>query len=93
MEPLLAWKMLNFPKEAYRFKLTWVLNRDFPIFFMLIPFLNFVLHICVTGNVPSITHLLSRVDSFMLVQGFQNMRMIVFICAKWNTRCSSCRLL
>nr|CAI6603479.1 CMF_HP1_G0031150.mRNA.1.CDS.1 [Saccharomyces cerevisiae] len=52
------------PKEAYRFKLTWVLKRISNIF-MLIPFLNFfVLHICVTGNVPSITHLLSRVDSF-----------------------------
>ena len=23
-----------------------------------------MLHICVTGNVPSITHLVSRVDSF-----------------------------
>ncbi|CAI4609655.1 AKR_collapsed_G0034970.mRNA.1.CDS.1 [Saccharomyces cerevisiae] len=64
------------PKEAYRFKLTWVLKRISNIF-MLIPFLNFCAAYSVTGNVPSITHLLSRVDSFMLVQGFQNMRMIV----------------
>ncbi|CAI4728032.1 BAM_G0043580.mRNA.1.CDS.1 [Saccharomyces cerevisiae] len=65
------------PKEAYRFKLTWVHNRHFPIF-MLIPFLNFVLHICVTGNVPSICAHLSRVDSFQgWYQVSQNMRMIV----------------
>nr|CAI6542093.1 AKR_HP1_G0022290.mRNA.1.CDS.1 [Saccharomyces cerevisiae] len=65
------------PKEVYRFKLTWVLKRISNIF-MLIPFLNFLCCICVTGNVPSITapFILGWI-LFMLVQGFQNMRMIV----------------
>ncbi|CAI4521467.1 ASN_collapsed_G0023130.mRNA.1.CDS.1 [Saccharomyces cerevisiae] len=59
------------PKEAYRFKLTWFLKRIFNVF-MLIPFLNFCAAYVSRGNVPSITHLVSRVDSFMLVQVSKN---------------------
>ncbi|CAI4486128.1 BAL_1a_G0022480.mRNA.1.CDS.1 [Saccharomyces cerevisiae] len=65
------------PKEAYRFKLTWFLKRIFSIF-MLIPFLNFLCCIYVSRGM----YLLLRTlylgwILFMLVQGFQNMRMFV----------------
>ncbi|CAI4576584.1 BAQ_1a_G0031090.mRNA.1.CDS.1 [Saccharomyces cerevisiae] len=65
------------PKEAYRFKLTWVLKRISNIF-MLIPFLNFLCCIYVSRGMCLLlrTFYLGWI-LFMLVQGFQNMRMIV----------------
>ncbi|EDN62890.1 conserved protein [Saccharomyces cerevisiae YJM789] len=65
------------PKEAYRFKLTWFLKRISNIF-MLIPFLNFLCCIYVSRGMCLLlrTFYLGWI-LFMLVQGFQNMRMIV----------------
>ncbi|CAI4306894.1 ADQ_G0006550.mRNA.1.CDS.1 [Saccharomyces cerevisiae] len=59
---LLAWKMLNFPRKLTDLSLPGF-PKDFQ-FFMLIPFLNFVLHMCHGECALAITHLLSRVDSF-----------------------------
>ncbi|CAI4860514.1 AMH_1a_G0056770.mRNA.1.CDS.1 [Saccharomyces cerevisiae] len=65
------------PKDAYRFKLTWILKRIFNIF-MLIPFLNFLFCIYVSwGMCLLLRTLYLGWIFFMLVQGFQNIRVLI----------------
>ena len=65
------------PKEAYRFKLTWFLKRISNIF-MLIPFLNFLCCIYVSrGMCLLLRTLYLGWILFMLVQGFQNIRVLI----------------
>ncbi|CAI4356567.1 BAM_G0010900.mRNA.1.CDS.1 [Saccharomyces cerevisiae] len=65
------------PKEAYRFKLTWFLKRIFSIF-TLTPFLNFLCCIYVSqGMCLLLRTLYLGWIFFMLVQGFQNIRVLI----------------
>ncbi|CAI4284993.1 CAS_1a_G0004850.mRNA.1.CDS.1 [Saccharomyces cerevisiae] len=65
------------PKEAYRFKLTWFLKRISNIF-MLIPFLNGMCCIYVSrGMCLLLRTLYLGWILFMLVQGFQNIRVLI----------------
>ncbi|CAI4405678.1 CCN_G0027590.mRNA.1.CDS.1 [Saccharomyces cerevisiae] len=65
------------PKEAYRFKLTWILKRIFKLRCLRV-FLYYFLIVYTSGNVDLISRFLFPVVMFFIMtRDFQNMRMIV----------------